>query len=241
MSKLFKSVVIDEFNVDVHYDESISQETYGHLVKAMEDKGFKHTSNVPPAHAKLYSMQSHELKAHIDGLHNAGKHSEAVPAERILAARTNAVSDRRDAARSKMKRFTMKSEALKVDSNGQWNIEKNDAVKYAPSSRVNATGMPKGWTADPKTGTMHHSIHGMIHTMHNPDKGRYEIRHGGRSVGHAPNMAEAGAKIKDYANSLRPDDTGSHNVNPMGVKKGDEHMDLACSEETEAKVPKADI
>lgn len=231
MSKLFKSVVIDEFNVDVHYDEAISQDTFNELVKAMGDKGFKHTSNVPPAHAKLYSMQSHELQAHIDGLKNAGKHHEAVPAERILRARTAGVEGRRDAARSKMQRFTMKSESLKTDANGQWNIEKNDAVKYAPSGRAQATGMPKGWTADTKTGTMHHSIHGMIHTMHNPAKNRYEIRHGGRSVGHAPNMAEAGARIKDYANSLRPDDTGSHNLNPMSVNKGDEHMDLTCSEE----------
>jgi hypothetical protein len=231
MSKLFKSVVIDEFNVDIHYDESIGQDTYDALVKAMNEKGFKHTSNVPPAHAKLYSMRSHELQAHIDGLKNAGRHEEAVPAQRILDARTKGISERRDAARSKMQRFTMKSEALKVDANGQWNIEKNDAVKYAPSGRVNASGMPKGWTADPKTGTMHHSIHGMIHTTHNPEKGRYEIKHGGRSVGHAKDMSEAGAKIKSYAHSLLPDDTGSHNLNPMNVAKGDEHMDLTCSEE----------
>lgn len=321
-NELFKSVVIDEFNVDIHYDESLSQDSFNQLVKAMNEKGFKHTSNVPPAHAKLYSMQSHELKAHIDGLHNAGRHEEAAPAERILRARTEGVNSRRDAARSKMQRFTMKSEMLKVASNGQWQIEKADEaaakqsmghssftmdhvnqvaatkdhgaakkiaheavdsstanpknkakmkmminssrntahlaqgmsnhvlahpseglkvvkseamtkgdVKYAPSGRVPATSMPKGWTADPKTGNLHHGVHGMIFTTHNPEKNRYEMKHGGRAIGVAANMNEAAGKIRGYVNSLIPGDTGTHSIDPMAVKKGDEHMDLTCSEE----------
>jgi hypothetical protein len=322
MNKLFKSVVIDEFNVDIHYDESISQDTYDALVKAMNDKGFKHTSNVPPAHAKLYSMRSHDLQAYIDGLKNAGRHEEAIPAQRILNARTKNITDRRDAARAKMKRFTMKSEMLKVANNGQWQIQKageavapksmghssftidhvnqvattkdHDAakkiahkavdsstanpknkakmkmminssrntahlaqgmsnymlahpseglkvvkdedmnkadVKYAPSGRVPATSMPKGWTVDPKTGNFHHSVHGMIFTTHNPEKNRYEIKHGRRAIGIAANMNEAAGKIRNYVNSLIPGDTGIHNIDPMAVKKGDEHMDLTCSEE----------
>lgn len=228
----FAIVIIDEYNIDVHYDESLSESSFNELKKSLADRGFKMNSNVPPAHAKYYSMRSHELQNHINKLLEAGQHEEATHASRILAARTRGVSERRDAARSKMQRFTMKSEVVKTDSNGQWKIEKVD-VKYAPSGRVNASGMPKGWTVDPKTGTMHHSIHGMIHTTHNPEKGRYEIKHGGRSVGHAKDMTEAGSKIKSYVHSLLPNDTGSHNLNPMNIAKDDSHTDLTCSEEDE--------
>lgn len=96
------------------------------------------------------------------------------------------------------------------------------AVNVASNRRpVNALGA--GWSQDPSTGMFHHSTHGMIATSKHPD-GYYEIKHGGRPVGRAMDMGEAGKKILNYVKTLQPLDTGMHSGDPMSFGKDEEGM-----------------
>lgn len=98
-------------------------------------------------------------------------------------------------------------------------LNKADPIT-APSTRkpVNALGV--GWSQDPGTGAFHHSTHGVISTSKHPD-GYFSITHGGRPVGRTNTIEEAGAKIKNYVNSLQPLDTGMHSGDPMAMKSED--------------------
>jgi hypothetical protein len=91
-------------------------------------------------------------------------------------------------------------------------------TQASPRKPVNALGI--GWSQDPSTGAFHHSTHGIISTMKNPEGG-FDIKHGGRAVGSVGDMSQAGLKIKNYVNSLQTGDTGSHNLDPMAVGKAD--------------------
>lgn len=97
-----------------------------------------------------------------------------------------------------------------------------DQVNVA-SNRKPMNSLGTGWSMDSGTGSFHHSAHGVISTSKRPD-GQYQITHGGRSVGRVKDMAEAGARIKNYVSTLHPTDTGSHSVNPM-AKEEDDEMD----------------
>jgi len=78
---------------------------------------------------------------------------------------------------------------------------------------VNALGV--GWSQDPNTGALHHSTHGVISTLKHPEGG-FEIKHGERgTIGRAPDMARAGAMIRDYVGKL------SSNYNPMSKEEMD--------------------
>lgn len=190
----FSIVIIDEYNIDVHYDESLSEDSFNELKKSLSDKGFKHTSNVPPTHAKYYSMRSHDLQSHINKLVGEGKHEEAQHAGRILAARTQNISNRRDIARSKMQRFTMKSETLKVDSNGQWQINKNDGhmdLMCGELEKEETKGFktPAGWShriQRGKTAQESSAIHfenpaheGTVSIRLSPENNQFEVKHNG--------------------------------------------------------------
>src|ERR1700677_4098763 len=72
----------------------------------------------------------------------------------------------------------------------------------AQSTRKPVNSLPTGWSQDAGTGSFHHSTHGVISTSKHPD-GYYQVTHGGRSVGRAGSIGEAGAKIKQYVGSLQ--------------------------------------
>ncbi len=88
------------------------------------------------------------------------------------------------------------------------------------SSRKPVSGMGAGWSMDASTGALHHSTQGVISTFKHPD-GYYQIKHGGRSVGRASSPADAGVKIRNYVQGLKPGDTGMHNMDPMAMKNED--------------------
>jgi hypothetical protein len=91
-------------------------------------------------------------------------------------------------------------------------------VTNVSSNRTPVNALGAGWSQDPGTGAFHHSGHGVISTTKHPE-GHYQITHGGRSVGRAATPAEAGAHIKNYVRTLKPGDTGAHNVDPMSLGK----------------------
>ncbi len=93
-------------------------------------------------------------------------------------------------------------------------------VVNKPSNRTPVNALGVGWSQDPSTGAFHHSTHGIISTMKNPE-GAYDIVHGGRRVGSVGDIGQAGLKIKNYVNSLTAGDTGMYNVDPMGKDEDD--------------------
>jgi hypothetical protein len=99
--------------------------------------------------------------------------------------------------------------------------ELKKALTSVDSTQVQSNRKPvnglAGWSSDPSTGALHHSTLGIINTFKHPD-GYYQMKHGGRSVGRAADPAEAGAKIRNYINSLQSGDTGMQaNFDPMSV------------------------
>jgi hypothetical protein len=91
----------------------------------------------------------------------------------------------------------------------------------APSGRTPVKGMT-GWSQDSSSGALHHGIHGVISTFKHPD-GHFEIKHGGRSVGRAANIQDAGARIHKYVSMLDPKaPSPSTAKNPMAMKSDDE-------------------
>lgn len=99
-------------------------------------------------------------------------------------------------------------------------LKKALAVTHAQSGRTPVNSLGAGWSMDPSTGAFHHSTHGVISTTKRPD-GSFHIVHGGRSVGRAKDINEAGAQIKRYVSTLKPHDTGMHNIDPMSVGKSE--------------------
>lgn len=91
-------------------------------------------------------------------------------------------------------------------------------VNTVQSNRKPVNALGAGWSQDGGTGAFHHSTHGIISTMKNPDGG-FDIKHGGRMVGRVGDVSQAGLKIKNYVKTLQTGDTGMHNLDPMSVAK----------------------
>ena len=94
----------------------------------------------------------------------------------------------------------------------------------APSGRKPTPALGTGWSQDASTGAYHHSLHGVINTFKNPN-GSFQIKHAGGVVGNnIPNIAEAGAKIKDYVSTLGGQ-TVMNNVDPMSIGKDEDGVE----------------
>jgi len=96
-------------------------------------------------------------------------------------------------------------------------------VTQKQSNRRPVNALGAGWSQDPGTGAFHHSTHGVISTMKNPEGG-FNIVHGGKMVGQVGDVSQAGAHIKSYVGNLGAMDTGMHNrpspMNPDTPKLG---------------------
>jgi hypothetical protein len=91
----------------------------------------------------------------------------------------------------------------------------------APSNRKLMPSLGAGWSQDAGTGALHHSLHGVINTFKNPD-GSFQVKHAGGVVGNnLPNLAAAGAHIKDYVGSLGGQ-TVMNNIDPMAIGKDED-------------------
>jgi len=90
-------------------------------------------------------------------------------------------------------------------------------VTQGASGRRNIPGLV-GWSMDPQTGSLHHSINGVISTTPHSEGG-FNVVHGGKAFARVPNMNSAGQAIRQYVNTLGPSDTGM--VNGPGVDKSD--------------------
>lgn len=96
-------------------------------------------------------------------------------------------------------------------------LKKALTATRAQSSRKPIGALGSGWSQDAGTGAFHHSTHGIISTSKHPD-GYFQISHGGRPVGRATDIGDAGMKIKKYVSTLQAGDTGMHNMDTMAMK-----------------------
>lgn len=90
----------------------------------------------------------------------------------------------------------------------------------APSNRKLMPALGTGWSQDANTGAFHHSLHGVINTFKNPDN-TFQVKHAGGVIGNNfPNLAAAGAHIKNYVNTLGSQTT-MNSGDPMSIGKSD--------------------
>lgn len=168
----------DEFFDD---DEDFYDEDYEDMEKAV------------PNAAMYHNMRSRDLSAHIKKLRLAGNHEEADKAHAILNSRTQNVSTAREEAKATMPKF-----ALKADTNAGYlpnldDIEDDDKKsREAAAEMEKIEGLPIGWSYNPKTRNLNHSMHGSITiTPHSKDSKLYSVRHNGGEYGKFTNPNEA--------------------------------------------------
>ena len=87
------------------------------------------------------------------------------------------------------------------------------------SNRRPVNSLSAGWSQDPSTGALHHSMHGVISPGKQPD-GTFRPVHGGKPLGTFANIADAGKAMGMHARGLQGTDTGMFNRQSPSVPAG---------------------